>query len=367
MRLLFFTIIISLYSIHSFAIGFEDAVFPELATSGRALAMGNAFLSKVDDASAAFYNPAGLGTVRYPHLHLSNFSIETNKGILSAATGGNITTAGANITKATSLDGMRQILAKSPGTFAHSRMHALPNFTSRYFSFGYLVAKRTRAVVTSTTSATGFEFADRLDHGPYGALNISLFGGIFKAGASMIMLNRKELATTADPAATLVVSPNSYYRGTAIITTFGTRITLPIDLLPTFSATLHNGLKKKFSSTGSGAGAPTTIASSLDGGFSITPQLGTATRLHLEADLKDIGGANPGVSLTRRLLLGMELDFSRVFFFRVGYGDGFGSGGLGARTKKLEFDLTTYAVDTTASGYRGHEDRRFVLSISSGF
>lgn len=367
MRLLFFTIIISFYSINSFAIGFEDAIFPELATSGRALAMGNAFLSKVDDASAAFYNPAGLGTVRYPHFHLSNFSIETNKGILGAATGGTATSALGNLTKTTSLDGMRQLLRTHPGTLAHSRLHALPNFTSRYVSFGYLIAKRTRAVVTDALSATGFEFADRLDHGPYAAMNISLFGGIIKAGASVIMLNRKELATTADPSATLVVSPNSYYKGTALITTFGGRVTLPAPMLPTFSATMHNGLKRPFSATAGSAGAPTTIPTSLDGGFSITPQIGTTTRIHLEADLKDITMANAGVSFTRRLLLGMELDFSRVYFFRIGYGDGFGSTGLGVRTKKLEFDLTTYAVDTTATGFRGKEDRRFVLSISSGF
>jgi hypothetical protein len=61
------------------------------------------------------------------------------------------------------------------------------------------------------------------------------------------------------------------------------------------------------------------------------------------------------------------LDFSRIFFFRLGYGDGFGSAGLGVKSKRLEFDITTYAVDTTASAYRGKEDRRFALSVSSGF
>ena len=33
---------------------FEDAIFPELAVSGRALALGSAFISKVDDSSAPF-------------------------------------------------------------------------------------------------------------------------------------------------------------------------------------------------------------------------------------------------------------------------------------------------------------------------
>ena len=46
------------------ALDFEDHSFPELVTSARALAMGNAYICKVDDSWSAFYNPAGLGTVR---------------------------------------------------------------------------------------------------------------------------------------------------------------------------------------------------------------------------------------------------------------------------------------------------------------
>ena len=328
--------------------------------------MGNAFLSKVDDASAVFYNPAGLGTVRYPHLHFSNFSIETNNGALNAATSGQISSAVGNITKLESLDGLRQILVLHPGTLAHSRLQALPNFTSRYFSFGYLFSKETRAVVNDATSSTGYEFADRLDHGPYAALNISLFGGIFKAGVSTIMLNRQELSTTADPNSSTVVSSNSYYKGSALITTFGGRVTFPVDLLPTFSMTMHNGLRQSFGSA-SGAGAPTTIPSSMDVGASITPQIGSGTRVHLEVDYKDLTYQFSNIAMTRRFLMGLELDFSRTFFFRLGYGDGFGSAGLGVRSPKLEFDLTTYAVDTSTAAYRGKEDRRFVLSISSGF
>ena len=191
--LLFISIFIFTVTQSAFAIDFEDAIFPELATSARALAMGNAFISKTDDASSVFYNPAGLGTVRYPHLHISNVSLEVNKGLLSAGSGGAIGDAFKNSSKMFSLDGTREVLKDNPGKISHSRFHMLPNFTSRYFSFGYLLAKRSRAVVTDVASPTGFEFADRLDHGPYAALNISLFGGVFKAGISGILLNRKEL------------------------------------------------------------------------------------------------------------------------------------------------------------------------------
>jgi hypothetical protein len=356
-----------LFSQGLLAIDFEDAVFPELATSGRALAMGNAFISKVDDASAAFYNPAGLGTVRYSHFHLSNFHIEVNKGLLSSGTGGAFSDATKNITKMFSLDGTREVLRNNVGKISHSRLHALPNFTSRYISFGYLFAKRSRAVVTDAASSTGFEFADRLDHGPYGALNISLFGGVFKVGMSMIFLNRKELIGTADPNATITLNDNSYKKGNAFIATTGGKLTLPIVFLPTFSATLHNSLANKFKKAASGGGAPDTIKQTVDVGFSITPQIGNATRIHLEANYKDLSAEYDNVSATRRFLVGAELDFGRVFFIRAGYGDGFGSFGLGVKTKKLEFDLTTYAVDTTSASFRGEEDRRFALSISSGF
>jgi hypothetical protein len=355
-----------LFSLTAKAITFEDAVFPELVTSTRALAMGNAFIAKVDDASAVFYNPAGLGTVRYPHLHLSNFGFESNKGTIGAVSGNKLTDIFSNSPQMFSIDGMRKVLVKKPGTLAHTKVHALPNFTSRYFSMGYMVAKQSRGIVTSTTSPTGYEFADRFDHGPYAAINLSLFGGIFKIGGSGILLKRKELNSTADPNATAVVSSSSYQNGYAAIVTLGSRITLPFTFLPTFAATVHNALDKGFTKE-STAGAPTKIPRSYDVGFSITPQIGTSTRIHFEVDYKDMSNKYSAASRARKILIGAELDFSRVFFFRIGYGDGFGSAGLGIKSKKLEFDLTTYAVDTTTSTFRGREDRRFALGISTGF
>lgn len=357
---------IMLFSCKVFAIDFEDGVFPEFVTSARALAMGNAFIAKADDASAVFYNPAGLGSVRYPHLHLSNFGFETNKGSLDAVSGNQATDIFGNSSKMFGIEGMRKLLLAKPRTLAHTRIHALPNFTSRYFSLGYMLAKRSRGIVNDTTSPTGYEFADRFDHGPYLALNFSLFGGIVKAGASALYLKRKELNSTADPNATSVVSSDNYKNGKALIATFGGKITLPFTFLPTLAGTIHNGLAKKFTAE-STAGAPVNIPLSYDVGFSLTPQIGNSTRVHLEVNVKDIGGAYGNVASTRKLLFGAELDFSRVFFFRIGYGDGFGSAGLGIKSRKLEFDLTTYAVDTTTASFRGHEDRRFALSFSSGF
>lgn len=347
-------------------ISFEDAVFPELATSARALAMGNAYISRVDDASSVFYNPAGLGTVRKGHFHMSNFHIEANKGWLGAGTGGKVSDAFSNFPKGFSLDGTRKLLIeKTPGLISHSRFHALPNFTVRYFSAGYLFSKKGRS--TLTADGNTFEYADRLDHGPYAAFNFSLLGGVIKFGLSGILLTRKEANGTHDANTTIDLKDSEYNKGTGIISTAGFRLTLPIALLPTFAINRHNVFGQKFSAAGGSAGAPDKIKSSMDAGFSITPQVGNATRIHLEVNYKDWSQEYTGVSTARRITFGMEMDFMRVMFVRFGYGDGFGSAGLGMKTQKVEFDLTTYAVDTTSSSFRGAEDRRFVLSLSSGF
>ena len=348
------------------AIDFEAAIFPELAVSGRALAMGNAFIAKADDAGAAFYNPAGLGSIRRKnaHFHLSNFHLEMNKGWIQAGTGGTITSAFTNFFKGFDLEGTRQLLLENKGTISHSRFQFMPNFTYRYFSLGYLISTRTRATIGEEAGAT-FEYADRTDHGPYMALNLSLFGGVFKIGATGILLNRSELIDEQDQTLTFDVSDGSYTKGSAFILETGVKLTLPVTLLPTFAATMHNSLDNDFSSRA--AGAPFKMQKTIDLGFSITPQIGKAVRCHFEVNYKDATQVFSTVSATRRLTMGAEIDIMRTFFFRFGYGDGFGSGGIGMKTKKLEFDLSTYAVDTTTSGFRGKEDRRFAMTISSGF
>lgn len=353
------------FSSNMYAIDFEDAVFPELATSARALAMGNAYISKSDDTAAVYYNPAGLGTIRKTHFHLSNTHIELNKGWMDISTKGNVQDAAGNFMDGFSLEGQRKLLVGNRGTISHQRFNFLPNFTTRYFSIGYLLSKRTRSTIGSQAGAQ-FEYADRRDHGPYVALNLSLFGGVFKIGASTTYLNRKEVQGERDPDTEFAITGSDEKKGSAVIIVVGSKLTLPITFLPTFSAKMNNALQQKFS-VGSSAGAPNEVRNSLDVGFSLTPQIGKKIRLHFESNYKDLTGKYSGVSTTRKITFGMEIDIARTFFIRAGYGDGWGSGGIGIKSQALEFDLTTYAVDTTTTEFRGKEDRRFAMSISYGF
>lgn len=325
--------------------------------------MGNAYIAKVDDSAAAFYNPAGLGTVRKPSFHLSNFQFDMNKGWMDSAFGGKITDSTSNSFKAFSEDGLREILLEKPGVTTFNRMQFMPNFTMRYLSVGYFYSKKTKARVTEDGSE--YHYIYRRDHGPYASLNFSLWGGVFKVGMTGVLVSRKEAEVNVDPNTTLELGDNDYKKGTAFVGIAGAKLTLPVQLLPTFAVTSHNTFERDFSSRA--AGRPEAIAKTIDAGFSVTPQIGNVVRVHLEANYKDIEENVEGVSSSRRLLFGMEFDIARTFFLRLGYGDGFGSAGLGVKSRTFEFDLTTYAVDRSKDDFRGDEDRRFALSFSSGF
>lgn len=345
---------------------FEDHAFPEFITSARALAMGNAYLNKVDDAWAAFYNPAGLGTVRRPQFHLGNIHLEASNQLMGIVGDGPAFEIPGNFLKTFNPEEMRSFLVKDQGKISHARVNFFPNFTARGMTVGYLFSQRNRATIFDDVN-NNFEVTERRDQGPVFALNASFLGGILKFGVTGVYLIRRELEKSFGPLDNISVSDADYRSGRGLQITGATRVTLPLTFLPTFSAVLRNATANDWEYTDSGnLGAPDEIKQTIDLGFSITPQVGKTVRLHLESNLKDATNKYD-TDIKRRFALGSELDFSRRLFIRAGWGDGWGSAGLGVRSRKFIFDLTTYAVDSSRDGFRETEDRRWALSLSSGF
>lgn len=365
MKILVSLILFILFSRPSFAkLDFEDHAFPELVTSARALAMGNAYINKVDDSWSAFYNPAGLGTVRKPQFHIMNIHTEASSTMLDVVSDGPAYKIPGNYMDSFDQDNMRSKLADDQGKLAHSRFNIFPNFTVRGLTLGYMFSQRNRAIINDDV-ANRFEVAERRDQGPVMALNASLFGGVFKIGASAIYLNRRELYKDFGPTDEVDINGNDYKSGKSLQLTAGARLTLPVALLPSFSAVLRNATANDWEDV-KNSGSPDEIEQTVDVGFSITPQISKISRLHMEVNLKDMNDAYD-TNFKRRLAAGVELDFNRRIFLRGGYGDGWGSGGLGVRSRTFILDLTTYAVDRSQDGFRKLEDRRWVLSLSSGF
>lgn len=339
---------------------------PELITSARALAMGNAYASKVDDSWAAFYNPAGLGTVRKLQMHLTNIHLETNNGFLDVTGGsGNFLNSVDNYSDAFKASGIRSLLADSPGRMSHARLNFFPNITFRGITLGYMYSQQQRARIESADS--DFEIAERVDSGPVLSLSLSLWGGIVKFGATAVVLTRKEMwkdIASTDP--TVIDKNVDYKKGTMTHMVASTRVTLPFYLLPTFSLVVRNSSMGDWYDTSLG-GAPETIPQTVDGSFSLTPFTSRTGRLHFEIGIRDIGDRYSDVPTNRKIQGGFELGFMRKMFVRAGYGDGWGSGGIGVRNQKFIFDLTTYAIEASQDGYRKEEDRRYALNMAFGF
>jgi hypothetical protein len=359
-------IFLFIISFNSFAIlEFEDHAFPELVTYSRALGLGNAYLSKVDDPWAAFYNPAGLGTVRGLRMHLANVHVEANNGFLDITGGqGAITDAITNYSDALTPSGVRRLLANNPGNISHTRFQLFPNLTFRGFQIGYLYSQQNRARLNSLSD--DLELAERKDSGPIAALSVSLWGGILKVGGSVALLTREEFQKDFAGTAPLNIDKNTDYRkGTMAYVTSGARLTLPYFLLPTFSYVIRNATGSTWSNPELG-GAPAEIPTTHDASLSITPILGRNIRMHFEITLRDLTNqyAQP---INRKSGLGFEFDFFRKMFVRLGYGDAWGSAGIGVRNDTFIFELTSYAVELSPTGVRQDEDRRTVLLISQGF
>lgn len=338
---------------------FEDHAFPEFVTSARALALGNAYLSKVDDSWSAFYNPAGLGTVRKFQFHLLNVHAEASNAFIKTASDGEHSVSDKFEAKKD-----RESLVDHEGELSHARVNFFPNITFRNFTLGYMYSQRMRSVINDDT-ANKYEIAERKDHGPVAAFNLPLFGGVLKLGVSAVYLYRQEMNKEFGPTENISIKDEDYRSGRSLQITGGSRLTLPITFLPTFSAVLRNATNNDFEGI-SEYGAPDKIKQTVDYGFSITPQFGKKFRIHMEANYKDATNQYD-TDAKRRIAGGIELDFNRRIFVRGGYGDGWGSGGIGVRSRTLVLDLTTYAVDRSRDDFRKDEDRRYVFSLAVGF
>ena len=346
-------------------IPFEDAVSPELITSARALAMGNAYMSKVDDGMSAFYNPAGLGTVRGLQFHPINLHLESNDGFLKITGKGAFADTLSNYTKSFDTTALRELHVANPSHLSHARFNLFPNVTYRGVTIGWMYSQQNRSRLK--TAASDFEVAQRTDWGPVMALNLPLFGGIVKIGATAIYLNRKELQKDFAPSDTIAIDNEvDYKKGAMAHITTGIRLTAPFVGLPTLSAVVRNSSAVEFDSEELG-GLPDKIPQTVDYSFSITPNLGRTVRIHWEIAQKDVGNRYDTVPTARKLMTGIEFDFMRKMFVRFGYGDGWGSMGVGVRNKNFAFDLTTYAIEASDEGVKEEEDRRFIISLSRGF
>lgn len=363
--LFFFFSVFSIQGQAMTAIRYHDGVFPEIIHSGRALAMGNAFVARVDDESAPFYNPAGLGSFRDWKIYFSNILLEGSDDFFNEINDGPLDTY--NIFRASfSIDRMRKLHREKPGYVIHNRYSLAPNFTRRYMSFGYLHSRRLLTYYPKESSDGHYEIFERRDTGPYAGVNFSFGKGTLKVGATLALLSRREVVGRASIDEKYSISQNpdlEERKGVMALAIGGLRYTYPVVGLPTFALVIHNPFKTEFSE-GDDAVAPQKINQNIVYGLSVTPFIARMTKLHLELNYKDAKERDSHLKTSHRWGFGAEVNYNRSIYLRLGVNQGLLAGGLGASTNKYKIDLSTYAEPKNSAVFPDELDRRFVFSFS---
>lgn len=361
-KLLLLTLFLPVASFCQLSYENQDTVIPELVVSGRSMALGNAFSARVDDSMSAFYNPAGLGTVRKFEFRISDLYFDNDADLISMTTSaGNFF---ENLLGDLSIDGTRQLLIQNNKNLAYSRFNFMPNIVTRYFQTGYFYSQQSWMGIPPNQASPTYEWDYRRDQGGFLAANISFLGGVFKLGATGIYLFRKEYQGSQPANQTVIIQSGTANMGQGIFGIAGFRFTYPIDWLPTLSASYQNFLNGEFTNYGVAPVSP--YPPNLTLAFSLSPQVGKLVRLHIEGDYVDALRENPNVSDLDRIELSMELDYDRSSFMRIGYLDGYITGGIGWVTTHFNINLSTYGMEATLAPGEVIQDRRYVLSMSFG-
>ncbi len=333
----------------------EDIIPGSRYTSGRAAAMGDAYLPLGDDpASGLFYNPADLGKIRKAVFEPINYSIYASSSYLSMM--------GLNFFQVTSLSSYQATLDSNKRQLAGVGGAILPNFGFPGLAFGILMQSQLAAQANSQGSITYkslYQFIPTLGTG------FRLFDGVVRLGYSLQWVN-EAIGTPTVPGDT---SPLGYNQGLAqgsgFSHTVGVAITAPIRLLPSVNLVARNVFNTQYNSnslisfTSTSTGAPATEPMTFDGSFSITPVLGQGVAMNLVLEDRDITNQS-GDAFLGHLAIGTEFIFQSGIFLRGGWGDGYPSAGFGMKRPGAEIALTWYTEEIGGS-YMSVGDSRFML------
>lgn len=325
-------------------------------TSGRAAALGDAYIPLADDgASGLFYNPAAIGRLQNTHFEPLNMSVMLNGGFLRG-------TSILNFFKATSLSSMASALQNSPGTTMGGGVSFFPNFFLRGFSFGIL----TQIQYLAKNDGYGFiRYRSLYQFIPTAGGSLRLAKGIVRLGYSLQYINQSSGAVAVPED----FSPLGYNQflseGAALSHTVGFALTFPFQYLPAFNVVARNVMGTRFTRASlvriakDSVGTPPEEPMSIDASFSLSPKTGGGGSLNLALEGRDITGRS-GMSLLGRLALGLELSIRDKVFLRGGYGSGYPCAGLGMRGKQAEFALSWFSEEL-ADGFHKERDSRFMF------
>jgi hypothetical protein len=347
----------------------------------RSLGMGGVTAAVVNDETALLSNPAALGKLRDYFVTVLDPELELGADT-DALLGGKYT---AFLDPQDTLDKAQA----SPGKRLHQRVQLFPSFVTTNFGLG--VYGRYVADAMVSADSTTYEYEYRNDYALVLGFNLRLFDGRIKFGINARGVNRVEVqrddiavAATGLDFEAISGTETLAREGFGIGTDVGLIFTGPWKTLPTLAFVYHDaGITSYDMNDGYffiTDRRPERTPPTLDVGLGFFPIVGKNSRMAISVEMMDVLDALEPVEdeksdeVMRRLHAGMEVNFSDIFFLRLGMNQGYLTYGLELAIENTQLQFASYGEevgDVIAAGgtgtYTAVEDRRYVGKFSYRF
>jgi hypothetical protein len=325
----------------------------------RQMGMGGAAVATVNDETALFLNPAGLGKVRGPYIVIANPEIEGNYDTINGAVGNNQYSSLLTLQPF-----MDNIAKRNPDKHLHMKLQLLPAFITTNFAVGAHVKYSLDAEYFAATDVMHMDYVN--DYAAAIGYCFRLLEGRLKIGVSGKLVNRVSVSQDIPGTSTNVTLNTLAAEGTGAGWDAGVLLTAPWKFLPTLAVVAHDIGKTHFN-LGNGYFYKTGVkpepqAQSVDAAFAIFPIHGNHTRSTWTVEYRDI--QNPEAQdVFRRIHAGVEFNFGDTFFFRAGMNQRYYTAGLELVLGRQQIQLTTYGEEI-GTPTRFREDRRFIFEYA---
>lgn len=315
----------------------------------RALGIGGAFTTIVDNSDALFYNPAALSNIQGYHWTIMDPSLGIN-GQEAAQT----VTA---LQSATGPAALEELYGKRLWVGGGLKTAiGMANFALAGFDYGHLAFDMTNA------SFPNLNISARNDLGFIGGLAIPIVKGSsfginvkrYKRVGATVPIGASSIATFSSS----TLSANTSNVGTGIGLDLGLLVSLDTPVKPTFSFVWKDAGYTSFAPE-TGSVAPATIRDEMIGGFALHFD-STLVSFTPVVDFKYANRAD--IQLGKKIHFGGELS-TPIFDLRTGFYQGYYTLGAGIDLAFIRLDVATWGVEL--GEYPGqHEDRRYALQLT---
>ncbi|CAM6001622.1 unnamed protein product [Sphagnum balticum] len=316
----------------------------------RADGMGGAAAAVVDDETALFLNPAGLGKLRGPYLTPLNLQIESNfetQSLLLSNSG--------DLNFATNPQGLLNAAQKAPDQHLHAEAQTMPAFVTTNFGIALYDRYSSDSMLTSATNTYHLDYFN--DVGATIGYSFRLFDGILKIGVAGKVIDRTYVSQDFSSTTTNLSLSSIASEGTGVGWDGSAMLTLPWRYLPTLTAVFHDVGGTKFTlnngyfyKTGT---TPPVQPQEVDVAAALFPIVGKHTRTSFTVEIQNLANLCTADPLWN-FHAGAEINFGDVFFIRGGLNEHYWTAGLEFDILHNQIQLASYGEDIVIFGGCGN-------------